>query len=364
MFSRDNHRAVFTLAVLACVGWPLAGAQGQQPAIPQPDSRPPASTQSANPPSMITPQGLELIPSEHGLTFARAKESYTNLTLEGSELHPQPPLSTDHEKNTDFERELVRLQWRTNDPVDLYVVKPPQGQPPPVVLFLDGFPTNLDLYRDNKLCKYLVKNGTAAVGFESAHTGYRAERGPRNLSFAKVLPESLTVTVHDIQLILNYLEKRGDLDMTRVGMFAEGSGGAIAILAAATDHRLKAIDLLNPWGDWPDWLAKSSVVPKEERDNYLKPEFLRQVAPLDPVLYLAKLTSCAVRMQFWDDDFSRAKETKEAAVKLEAAAPATAKIAHYPSPLAMSGTAAQGSLFEWLAATLSSPKVRLGGKGL
>ena len=36
-----------------------------------------------------------------------------------------------------------------------------------------------------------------------------------------------------------------------------GSGAAIAILAAAIDPRLKALDLVDPWGDWPDWLAKS-----------------------------------------------------------------------------------------------------------
>jgi acetyl esterase/lipase len=197
----------------------------------------------------------------------------------------------------------------------------------------------------------LVKNGTAAVGLESAHTGFRAERGPLNLSFFSVLPQSLTVTVHDVQLILDYLEKRGDLDMTRVGIFGEGSGGSIAILAAATDHRLKAIDLLNPWGDWPDWLAKSPKVPKDERDNYLKPDFLQHVEPLDPVRYLPKLTSCAVRIQFWDN-----LNTNEAAAKIEAAAPASAKITHYSSAFEMSLTAAEGRLFEWLATTLSPPQ--------
>jgi hypothetical protein len=94
-------------------------------------------------------------------------------------------------------------------------------------------------------------------------------------------------------------------------------------------------------------------VPKEERDDYLKPEFLKQVAPLDPVLYLSKLTSCAVRIQFWDDLNS---PTKEAAGKIEAAAPATAKITHYPSAFSMSLTNGEGRLFEWLAATLSPPQ--------
>ena len=289
----------------------------------------------------------------------RAKESYTTLTLEGSELKPQPPLSTDHEKNADFERELVRVQWRRGDPIDMYIVKPPNAKNPPVVLFLDRYSRNLDTYRDNTLCKYLVKNGTAAVGFESAHAGYRGERGSLNQWFVSVLPESLTESVHDVQLILDYLTHRGDLDMTRVGMFAEGSGASVAILAAATDHRLKAIDLLNPWGDWPDWLAKSPVVPDDERANYLKPDFLSRVATLDPVDYLPRLASCAVRITLWDDVNSK---TKEATAKIEAAAPADAKITHYPTAFSMALANGEGRLFVWLASTLTQPKP--GGKNL
>jgi hypothetical protein len=118
------------------------------------------------------------------------------------------------------------------------------------------------------------------------------------------------------------------------------------------DRRLKAIDLLNPWGDWPDWLAKSAVVPKEERDRYLKADFLEQLEPLEPTRYLPKLPSCAIRMQFWDDVNSG---TQEAVEKLEAAAPHTAKLLHYPNGHAMYAVASNGRLFEWIATVLKSP---------
>ena len=360
MLSPNNHRTLFALSIFALLGLTLPDARAQQSAAAKPDTHPPAGVECPKPPSVITtPQGVELVPSAHGLEVLRAKESYTTLTLEGSELKPQPPLSTDHEKNADFERELVRVQWRPSDPIDMYIVKPPNAMNPPVVLFLDGYSRNLDTYRDNTLCKYLVKNGTAAVGFESAHAGYRAERGPLNQWFVSVLPESLTESVHDVQLILDYLTPRGDLDMTRVGMFAEGSGASIAILAAATDHRLNAIDLLNPWGDWPDWLAKSPVIPDDERANYLKPDFLARVATLDPVSYLPNLTSCAVRITLWDDVNSK---TKEATAKLEAAAPENAKITHYPTAFSMALANGEGRMFVWLASTLTQPKP--GGKNL
>jgi len=52
---------------------------------------------------------------------------------------------------------------------------------------------------------------------------------------------------------------RGDIDMDHVGMWADGSGAAIAILAASVDPRIKALDLLDPWGDWPKCAPAGSI---------------------------------------------------------------------------------------------------------
>lgn len=105
-----------------------------------------------------------------------------------------------------------------------------------------------------------------------------------------------------MQLILDYLAARDDLSASEVGMFAQGSGASIAILAAAADPRIRALDLLNPWGDWPDWLKASPVVPEEERARYLTPEFLQKTSMLDPVTYLPQLQDRALRIQQIMDD--------------------------------------------------------------
>jgi hypothetical protein len=68
-------------------------------------------------------------------------------------------------------------------------------------------------------------------------------------------------------------------------------------LAAAADPRIKVLDLEDTWGDWPEFLAKSSVIPESERPTYLKPFFLKGVAGLDPIDYLPKLT-IPVRNQY------------------------------------------------------------------
>jgi len=72
-------------------------------------------------------------------------------------------------------------------------------------------------------------------------------------------------------------------------------------MAAAVDPRIKVLDLLNPWGDWPDWFAKSTLVPESERSDYLKPDFLKKVEGADPVKWLPKLTSPTVRLQYIKD---------------------------------------------------------------
>jgi hypothetical protein len=100
-----------------------------------------------------------------------------------------------------------------------------------------------------------------------------------------------------VQMILDYLNSRGDLDMSRVGMFGQGSGASIAILASAVDPRIKVLDVLDPWGDWPIWMTSSPFVPEDERPDYVKAEFLKKVATLDPLEWLPKIQASKFRLQ-------------------------------------------------------------------
>ena len=197
----------------------------------------------------------------------------------------------------DFVRELIRVEWRLADPIDVWVTRPKVAGKAPVVVYLYGHLDTGEQFRDNGWCKRATAGGFAAVGFVSALTDYRFRFRPLKQWFVSELAESLGTTVHDVQLTLNYLASRGDMDMDHVGMFGMGSGASIAILAAHADTRIKALDLLDPWGDWPEWLKASPVVPDDERSKYLTPEFLKSVAGLDPVSYLSSLRSRNLRLQ-------------------------------------------------------------------
>lgn len=246
-----------------------------------------------------------------------------------------------------FTRELVGVQWRDLDPIDLWVIRPKGVKNPPVILYLYGFPTNNARYKDDDFCAALTRNGFAAIGFVSAVTGQRFHDRPGRQWFVSELQEALGSTVHDVQLVLNYLERRGGFDMSRVGIWGNGSGASIAIMAAAVDPRIKVLDLLNPWGDWPDWLAKSSLIPEKERPNYLSPFFLSTVKDLEPVDWLPQLKDRQVRLQYISEGMT--VTPPEAKKRMEAAAPPNVEIVHYQTAQEFAQKVDSGGRrFDWI----------------
>jgi hypothetical protein len=272
-------------------------------------------------------------------------EDWSSLSLANSELIPARPLLGEKVENPQFTRELWQVKWRQGDPIDLYVIRPRGVAKPPVILYLYGYPSETEIFRGDHYCEDVTKDGFAAIGFVSALNGHRYTYRPMKQWFVSELQESLGSTVHDVQMILNYLSTRDDLDMSRVGMFGVGSGGTIAILAAAADPRIKTIDVIDPWGDWPDWMAKSSLIPERERPNYLKPEFLKKVTPLDPVEWLPQLKSQRIRVQQVLDDSVTPRVVQQ---RIKAATPKTAQIVSFDTTQQFSSAASGGKLVQWV----------------
>ena len=183
--------------------------------------------------------------------FRGVKEDWTTPALSTSNLRPAMPLIGYVNDFGDYTAELDQVQWRWGDPLDLYVVKPKGVKKPPVIIYLYGYPSDTKLFQDKTWQKAVTKDGFAAVGFMTALTGHRYHDRPMKEWFISELQECLSVSAHDVQMVLNYLDKRGDVDMDRIGVLADGSGASIAILASAVDPRIKVLDTVDPWGDWP-----------------------------------------------------------------------------------------------------------------
>ena len=248
--------------------------------------------------------------------FQGVQEDWTSPALTNSHLLPVRPVGfvTDSPRYT---VELLQVQWRWGDPIDLYVMKPKGVKKPPVILYLYGYPTDTIIFRSDAYEELVTKDGFAAVGFVSALTGHRYHDRPMKEWFLSELQECLATSAHDVQMVLDYLASRGDLDMNRVGMFAQGSGASIAILTSAVDPRIKVLEALDPWGDWPVWMATSQFVPEDERAQYVKPEFLKKVANLEPIEWLPKIQAKKFRLdnELFDSDTPKAiKEEMRARV--------------------------------------------------
>jgi len=258
--------------------------------------------------------------------FQGVTEDWSTPALRTSHLQPVQPLVGFVDKKEKYSVELVRVQWRKADPIDLWIMKPAHIDKPPVVLYLYGYPSDTDTFRDEKVQEFLARDGVAAVGFVSALTGQRYHNRPMKQWFLSELQESLGKTAHDVQLIIDYLATRQDLDMDRVGMFAQLSGASIGILASAVDPRIKVLDTFDPWCDWPAWMAQSPFVPKEERPDYVKPEFLSKAASLEPLDWLPKIQAKKFRLQQRRFEGETPLASKE---KLQAAVPAGATVVMY-----------------------------------
>lgn len=277
--------------------------------------------------------------------FRGVTEDWTTPALGTSNLRPVHALIANVDDEPTYTVELIQVQWRFGDPLDLYVMKPKGVSKPPVILYLYGYPAGTDRFKDPTFQKAVTRDGFAAVGFVSALTGHRYHDRPMREWFLSELQECLATSAHDAQMVLDYLATRDDLDMHRVGMFTQGSGSDIAILASAVDPRIKVLDTLDPWGDWPAWMADSSFVPEDERSQYIKPEFLERVAILEPVEWFPKVQAKRVRLQ---DAIFEPITPKAAKEKLRSAVPARANVVIYKTPADFNAVVRDHNDLKWI----------------
>jgi hypothetical protein len=283
--------------------------------------------------------------------FVGVKEDWNSPSLDTSSLRPAPPLGAYINDNGTYTVELLQVQWRWADPLDLYVMKPKGVEKPPVILYLYGYPTDTDNFKNEDFQRSVTKDGFAAVGFVSALTGHRYHDRPMKEWFVSDLQECLADSAHDVQEVLNYLDTRGDLDMNRIGMYAQGSGATIGILASAADPRIKVLDIIDPWGDWPTWLATSPFVPEEERADYIKPEFLQKVEVLEPTVWLPHIQAKKFRLQ--DATFEQVTP-KAAKDRLRAAVPPDATVVIYKTPEEFNAVVRDNKDLQWIHQELRS----------
>jgi len=280
-------------------------------------------------------------------------EDWTSPTFEKTHLIPDRPLIGFVNEKSGHSVSLIRLQWRPGDPIDLWLMKPTGVKNPPVILHLYGYPSETDIFKKPEWQELVTKGGFAAAGFVTSLTGHRYHDIAWSKWFLSELQQCLAESSHDVQMVLNYLASRGDLDMNRVGVFAQLSGATVGILASAADPRIKVLDTLDPWGDWPTWMEKSEFVPKDERPNYVKPEFLTKVGTLETLDWMPKVQAQKFRLQQRVTEHETPWPSKQ---KLKTAIPAGATYTFYKTAGEFDEAVGKGGnkSLDWIKAQLQS----------
>lgn len=282
-------------------------------------------------------------------------EDWSKLAANRTQFSSPHALDGGIQTQSGFTRQLLQVQWRQGDPIDLYIIRPDNTVKPPVVLFLYSWPADTDTFRSDAWCRNVTRHGFAAVGFVSALTGQRYHDRPWRETFVSELPETLGKTVHDVQLLLDYLQTRSDLDTTRAGIFGQGSGGTIALLAASVEPRLKAVDVIDPWGDWPEWFSTSPVIPDSERADFTSKTYLSSVAPFDPVKVLPQLAGRSLRLE---ESALNPSTPVAAKAQLRSALPPTCSfVAYYTEAEYRSRAMQDGRILDWIQSRLLDPKL-------
>jgi hypothetical protein len=316
-------------------------------AIPAQQPQEPDSTKTAAPAAQTSGVAANKPKPRSGdVEIPKSKERWTVPGDITTGLDPLPPARVQVDDKSDFVRELLRLQWRLDDTIDVWLIRPKvEGKVPtkvPVIFYIYSYPDAGQNFRDDGWCQRVTASGFAAVGFVPALTDYRFKNRPLRESFISELPEALGSTTHDVLLVLNHLATRGDLNTHSVGIFGVGSGATVAILAAAADPRITSLDALDPWGDWADWFKDSPSVPDTDRGKYRNAEFLQSLATLDPVSVLGNLKTPNIRLQQNVNEPVTPSVAKE---KIASAAPERATLVKYQT--------VQDLLNAWKAAGLS-----------
>jgi len=324
-----------SLLILAILAVP-SGSSAQQLTTKDTSSDKKAQVQSDNNPAPAPP-----------------KENWAAFNDLKTGLHPMTADVVQHAETADFVREMVRVEWRLGDPIDLWIMRPKSAGKVPVVLYLYSYISESDRFRDDGWAKRATADGFAAVGFVSAFANERFKMRPMKQWFISELPEAVGSSVHDVQLIVDYLAARGDMDMDRVGMFGMGSGATIAILAAHADPRIKTLDVLDPWGDWPDWFESTPVVLDSERAQYTSQKYLKSVATFDPLAYLPTLKIPNLRLQQTMSDATTPAKAKE---RLAAAVPSQDQVVKYQNDEALLKAWKTAGLSGWIKQQMRSQK--------
>lgn len=194
------------------------------------------------------------------------------------------------------ERDGARVHdLRVADDAEAFLVEPTQGGRGPAILFLHWFDTQAS---DGNRSQFVEE----AVGLAREHgvvsllpQGRFPWAGAPTDAVADVARIRAEVARH--RAAVDLLAARPDVDTKRIGLVGHDFGAMHGTLLAAEDARIAAAVLVAATPRWGDWFMPFWPIAGDRHD------YLRDLAPLDPITRVGEIAPRPVCFQFARNDF-------------------------------------------------------------
>jgi len=187
---------------------------------------------------------------------------------------------------TQFSYRRAAAVWRPTRP----------GQPCPAVLFLHWYePEAADSDRGQfeAEAKTLAEAGAICLTIETLWSD-------RDFFIKRTQEDDFRASIEEASNIRHFIDlllSQPGVDARRLAVVGHDFGGMYAVLSGNLDRRPAFYVLMAATPRFPDWYLYSPKLEGEAREQYI-----RQMAPLDPISHVAGLTPARILFQFGDED--------------------------------------------------------------
>lgn len=128
--------------------------------------------------------------------------------------------------------------------LDAYYIN--DDRPKPLIIFIHGFNGFKDWGHFNLIANYAAESGFTFVKFNLSHNGTTIERPTEFVNLKTYGTDHFSTDLDDIGLVINYLHNKDcpfykQIDLNRIFLIGHSRGGALVILKAGEDPRVKGI---------------------------------------------------------------------------------------------------------------------------
>jgi pimeloyl-ACP methyl ester carboxylesterase len=223
-----------------------------------------------------------------------------------------------------------------------FVVEPVEGGQGPGLLFLHWFDTeapdgNRTQYLDE--ARQLALNHGAVSVLPQGRFPWASPPTGADADVARIRAE---VASH--RSAIDLLVARPDVDADRIALVGHDFGAMHGINLVADDERIAAAVLVAATPRWGDWFLPFWPIPGDRWD------YLRGLAPLDPITRIGEIAPRPVCLQFARGDFFIADMT---ALELHRAAGEPKELHAYPGDHGVRAAEARADRLSFLARTIS-----------